>query len=78
MRYKKILNEEKAGDYTSVLVELWRIQEYFANIHNLYLTTGYPYTIPVIKRSTMVHSQSKRIKYYVAEMNQSSLIGCVP
>lgn len=65
MRYKKILNE-KAGDYTSVLVELGRIQEYFANIHNLYLTTGYPYTIPVIKRSTMVHSQSKRIKYYVA------------
>ena len=66
MRYKKILNEEKAGAYTSVLVELGRIQEYFANIHNLYLTTGYPYTIPVIKRSTMVLSQSKRIKYYVA------------
>ena len=66
MRYKKILNEEKAGDYTSVLVELWRIQEYFANIHNLYLTTGYPYTIPVIKRSTMVFSQSQRIKHYVA------------
>lgn len=66
MRYKKILNEEKAGDYTSVLVELGRIQEYFANIHNLYLTTGYPYTIPVIKRSTMVLSQSQRIKYYVA------------
>lgn len=65
MRYKKILNE-KAGDYTSVLVELGRIQEYFANIHNLYLTTGYPYTIPVIKRSTMVLSQSKRIRYYVA------------
>lgn len=66
MSYKKILNEEKAGDYTSVLVELGRIQEYFANIHNLYLTTGYPYTIPVIKRSTMVLSQSQRIKYYVA------------
>lgn len=66
MRYKKILNEEKAGAYTSVLVELGRIQEYFANIHNLYLTTGYPYTIPVIKRSTMVLSQSQRIKYYVA------------
>ena len=65
MRYKKILNE-KAGAYTSVLVELGRIQEYFANIHNLYLTTGYPHTIPVIKRSTMVHSQSKRIRYYVA------------
>lgn len=66
MRYKKILNEEKAGDYTSVLVELGRIQEYFANIHNLYLTTGYPYTKPVIKRSTMVLSQSQRIKHYVA------------
>lgn len=66
MRYKKILNEEKAGDYTSVLVELRRIQEYFANIHNLYLTTGYPYTIPVIKRSTMVLSQSQRIKHYIA------------
>lgn len=66
MRYKKILNEEKAGAYTSVLVELGRIQEYFANIHNLYLTTGYPYTIPVIKRSTMVLSQSQRIKHNVA------------
>lgn len=66
MRYKKNLNEEKAGDYTSVLVELGRIQEYFANIHNLYLTTGYPYTIPVIKRSTMVLSQSQRIKHYVS------------
>lgn len=66
MRYKKILNEEKAGAYTSVLVELGRIQEYFANIHNLYLTTGYPYTIPVIKRSTMVLSQSQRIKHYVS------------
>lgn len=66
MRYKKILNEEKAGAYTSVLVELGRMQEYFANIHNLYLTTGYPYTIPVIKRSTMVLSQSQRIKHYVA------------
>lgn len=66
MRYKKNLNEEKAGDYTSVLVELGRIQEYFANIHNLYLTTEYPYTIPVIKRSTMVLSQSQRIKHYVS------------